>query len=109
MDLVDEQHVAALQTGQESGKIAGFVDHGPGGTFDINAHLFGKNIGQCGFAQSGRTGEQYMFHDVPPPLGRLDKEFQPFTGLLLSHEIAELGGTETYIQIFVGLVQPFFN
>ena len=52
MDLVDEQDVAVLQIGEQSGKIARLGDHRPGGGAKADAHFPGDDLRQRRLAQS---------------------------------------------------------
>ena len=48
MDLVDEQHVAGFQVGQQSGQVARPLEDRTRSTLDRHAHFFGKNGGNLG-------------------------------------------------------------
>lgn len=60
MDLVDKQHVIGFEIGQDSGQIAGPFQNRPGRLPEIDCHFTGDDVGQRGFAQSGRPEEQGM-------------------------------------------------
>ena len=46
VDLVDEQHVAVLQVGEQRGQVAGPGQDGAGGDAEPGAHLGGHDPGQ---------------------------------------------------------------
>ena len=50
VDLVDEQHIALFQVGQQGRKVAGLGDHRPGGGAEIHAQLTRHDLCQGGLA-----------------------------------------------------------
>ena len=58
MDLVDEQHVAGVEVGQQRRQIARALDHRTGGRANVDAHLARDHIGERGLAEPRRTVEQ---------------------------------------------------
>ena len=58
MDLVDEQHVARLQVGQDRGQIAGPGDHRARGRPKADTQFVRDDLRQRGLAQARRTEEQ---------------------------------------------------
>ena len=52
VDLVDEEHVAGLEPGQDGGQVAGPLEGGARGDLDADAHLVGDDAGQGGLAQA---------------------------------------------------------
>ncbi len=55
MDLVDEQHIARLQVGQQRREIAGPFEHRTGGLAQIHAELARQDVRERGLAQSRRS------------------------------------------------------
>ena len=66
VDLVDEQHVALFEIGQERGEIAGFGDDRPGGGAEIHAELARDDLRQRRLAEARRTDEQDMIERFAP-------------------------------------------
>ena len=60
VDLVDEQHVARLQVGEQRGEIAGALDHRPGGGAEADAQLARDDLRQRRLAEAGRAVEQHV-------------------------------------------------
>ena len=60
VDLVDEQHVARLEIGEQRGEIAGLGDHRAGGGAEIDAQFARHDLRQRGLAQARRADEQHM-------------------------------------------------
>ena len=76
MDLVDEQHVARLQVGQERGKIAGALDHRAGGGAKPHPHLARRDLRERRFAETGGSEKQHVVERLAPAARRLDKNPQ---------------------------------
>ena len=55
MDLVDEEHVAAFEVGDDRGEIAGALDRGTRGGAEIDAQLARDDMRERGLAEPGRT------------------------------------------------------
>ena len=60
VDLVDEQHVARLQVGQQRGEIAGALDDRPRGGAEADPQLAGDDLRQRRLAEPGRPEEQHV-------------------------------------------------
>ena len=60
VDLVDEQHVALFEIGQQRREIAGLGDHRTGRGAEIDAELARHDLRQRGLAQARRTDEQHV-------------------------------------------------
>ena len=80
MDFVHEQHIAALQVGENGGEVAGAFQHRAGGLPQTHAHLVGHHVGQGGFAQAGRAEHQQVVEGFLALLGGLEVNLQ-----LLAH------------------------
>ncbi len=52
VDLVDEQHVARLQVGEDRGEVAGALDHRPGGGAEADAEFARDDLRQRGLAEA---------------------------------------------------------
>ncbi len=73
MDLVDEQHVAGFQVGQQSGQVARPLEDRTRSTLDRHAHFFGNDVRQGGLAQPGRTEDQSMVERFLAPFRGADE------------------------------------
>ncbi len=80
MNLVNEEHIARLEIGQQCSQVTGALQHRSGGALDLGTHLLGDDIGQRGLAETGRPEDQHMIQRLATPLGRLDEQFH-----LLAH------------------------
>ncbi len=90
MDLVDEQHVALFQVGQQRGKVAGLGDDGPRGGAEADAQLARHDLGQRGLAEARRPREQHMVERIAARLGGLDEHLEVGARLLLADELAQV-------------------
>jgi hypothetical protein len=57
VDLVDEEHVALVELGEDRRQVAGPLERRAGGDVEVHAHLGGDDAGQRGLAEAGRPGE----------------------------------------------------
>ena len=55
VDLVDEQHVALFEIGEEGCEVAGLGDHRTGRGAEIHAELARHDLGERGLAEAGRA------------------------------------------------------
>src|SRR6185437_6816458 len=60
VDLVDEEHVARLQVGQDGREVPGTLQHGPRGLAQTDAELRGDDVGQCRLAESRWPEDEHM-------------------------------------------------
>ena len=74
VDLVDEQHVARLQVGQQRREVAGALDHRARGGAEPDPHLARDDLRQGGLAEPRRAGKQHMVERLAAGLGRLDED-----------------------------------
>ena len=60
MNLVDEQHIAVLELRENRRQITCSFEGRTRRHLEIGAHLGGDDVGERGFAEAGRTGEEQM-------------------------------------------------
>lgn len=107
VDFVDEENVAFFEAGEEAGEVARFVDGRAGGGTDVYTHLFAKDVGEGGFAESGRAGEEDVVENIPAPARGLHEQFQAFADFVLAHVVGETGGAQTDIEGLIDLDEFF--
>ena len=88
VDLVDEQHVAILEIGEERGEVARPGDHRARGRAEIDAELARDDLGERRLAEAGGPGEQHMVERLAPRARRLDEDFEVGADLGLADELA---------------------
>ena len=109
VDLVDEEDVAPLEVGEDSGEVACFLDLGTGGGVESGADGSGDDVGESGFSQAGRAGEEDVFENVTAALGGSDHKHEPFGDLILSVEVLEAGRPQGQIFRSLGGVDCFLK
>ena len=88
MDLVDEQHVAVFEIGEQRREVA-FGDHRAGGGAEIDAQFARDDLRQRGLAQPRRPDEQHMIERFLARPRRLDEHRKVRARLLLADELGE--------------------
>ena len=89
MNLVDEQHIARFQVGQQGGDIARLFQHRAGGGAQGNTHLIGDNARQGGLAKAGRSKNQRVIQRFTAPLCRLQEDRHLVAHSGLTHVLLE--------------------
>ena len=100
VNLVDEQHVAGFQIGQDRGQIAGLGQNGAGGHAKTDAKLARHDLREGGLAQTGGAVEQGMVHRLAPHLGAFDEHRQIGAGLGLTGEFRQRLGPQGAVGVF---------
>ena len=90
MDLVNEQHVAVRQIGQNAGQVAGPFDGRAAGDADVLPHFSGDNARQRSLAQSGRAVKEDMIQRFPAFQRRFNGNMQVLLHTFL-HDILPQG------------------
>ena len=89
MDLVDEQHIARLQVGQDGGEVAGALDHRAGGGAEADPELARDDLCQGGLAEARRAMQQHMVERFAPAARRLDEHREVLPACPLADELAQ--------------------
>ena len=89
VDLVDEQHVALFQIGEQRREVAGLGDHRAGGGAEVHAELARDDLRQRGLAEPRRADEQHVVERLVARARRLDEHRQIGARLLLADELGE--------------------
>ena len=99
VDLVDEQHVALLQLGEDGGEVTGPLEGRARGDDHRHVELVGDDAGEAGLAQPGRTGEQQVVGGLAAAAGRLQHDRQVLFELGLTHELGEGARSQTVVVV----------
>ena len=105
MDFVNEQHVAFFEIGEQAGEVAGFLNRRAAGSLDVCAHRLGENVGDGGFAEAGRAGQQDVVERLAALLGGGHGNLQALLHLGLAGEIGKERGPQRHFQRGIGFVQ----
>ena len=103
MDLVDEQHIAFFEVGEDGRQVARASDGRSGGGANGGAQLVGHHRGERGLAQPWRAREQDMVRRLAAPLGRRDHDAEGFLHLRLAQIVVEPFRAQGEIQLQVVL------
>src|SRR3954447_14645992 len=89
VDLVEEEHLALTEGGEQGGEVAGPFDRRPGGDPQRCPDLGGKDHRQRRLAEPGRTRQQDVVRRPAALLCRCQDEPELLTHPLLTHELRE--------------------
>ena len=104
VDLVDEQHVAVFEIGEQRGEVAGLGDDRTGGRAEIDAELARHDLRQRRLAEARRTDEQHMVERLAAALGRLDEDLEVGARRRLADELVERLRPQRHVGVFAALV-----
>jgi hypothetical protein len=103
VDLVDEQHLAFLEVGDDCRQVASLLDRRPRGNPHRCVHLVGDHMGECGLSQSRRTVEQDVIERLAPHLCGLDENVEVRLDPLLTEILGEPARAQCTLE------HPFFR
>ena len=89
VDLVDEQHVAVFELGEDRREIARSFERGPRGHVQVYPHLGCDDARERRLSESWRPCEQQMVDGLLASAGRLEHDAQVLLQLSLSDEFVE--------------------
>ena len=89
VDLVDEEHVALLERGQDRRQITLPLERRTGDRADPNSELFAQDEGEARLAQPRRTHEQHVVERLTAGARRLERDRQLFLDPRLADEVVE--------------------
>ncbi len=89
MDLVDEQHVAVVEIGEDGGEVAGPFECGPARDAQRHAELGGDDAGQRRLTGSRRSREEQMVDRLPALARRGEEDLEVLFQALLAHELVQ--------------------
>ncbi|MNC18700.1 hypothetical protein D3C75_666070 [compost metagenome] len=95
VNLVNEQHIALLQIGQQRGQIAGPLNGRTGCCPQVHTQLIGDNIRESRFPQPWRPIQQHMVQRFTAHFGCFYINFQILFNLVLSDIFPQIAGTQT--------------
>ncbi len=101
VDLVDEQHVALFEIGQQRRQIARLGDHRAGGGAKADAELARDDLRQRRLAQPRRADEQHVVERRLALLRRLDEHLEIGPRRRLPDEFGKARGAQRNVEIAV--------
>ena len=89
VNLVDEEHVALFEVGEQRREIAGLGDHRARRGAEIDAELARHDLRQRGLAEPRRADEQHVIERLAPRPRRLDEDAEILPRLFLTDELGQ--------------------
>ena len=89
MNLVDEEHVALLEVGEECREVAGLRDHRPRRGAEIHAEFARHDLRQGRLAQTGRADEEHVIERLVARPRRFDEYCEVLARLLLADKLGK--------------------
>ena len=88
--LVDEQHVAWLERGENTSQVARLIEHWAGGNLKAYAEFVGDDVRQGGLTKSWRAVKQRVVERFATIFCSLNKHLEVLYNALLTAEVMEL-------------------
>ena len=85
-------------------KAVNFIDEKDGrtgGDLDVDAHLVGHHVRQCGLAQAGRPVKEHMVERLAALAGSRDQDAEVFLDIFLTDQISERLRTQGLVEAVV--------
>ncbi len=101
VNLVDEEHVALFEIGEDGGEVAGLRDHRAGGGAEAHPHFARHDLGERSSCQ-GRAGRRTAHGRAPHPRAGAWIRPPDWRGLRLPDEIGEPLRTQGRVGIVLG-------
>ena len=101
MDLVDKQHVALFEVGQQRRQIPRLGDHRTRGRPKPDPQFPCHDLRQRGFAKARRPNKQHVVERRAPALGRFDEDLEIGPRGGLSDELGKAGRPKRDIERLV--------
>jgi predicted ABC-type transport system involved in lysophospholipase L1 biosynthesis ATPase subunit len=101
VDLVDEQHVAALHPRQQRSELALVLDRRAVGGEDVSAQLVTEDLGDGGLAQARRSAQEHVIERLAAPACGLHEHAQVVHHLALADELVEARGPQRAVELAV--------
>src|SRR5687768_840594 len=89
MNLVDEQHIARLQIGEQGGQIAGPLEHGTRGLPQVHAELARQDVRERRLAETRRSEDERMIERFAALHRGLHVDLELRLDLLLANIVRE--------------------
>ena len=102
VDLVDEEHRARLERGQERRDVGLALERRAGGLHERHVELGGDDLRQRGLAEPGRAGQQHVVERLAALGGRLDRDAELLAQRLLADELLQPARAQRGLGVVVG-------
>ena len=98
VNLVDEEHVAMLEPGEDRGEVAAARERGTGGDSKARTHLCGDDPRQGGLAEPRRPSEEHVVDRLVATSSGLEDDRQLLFQFALTNELGEQGEDEARLR-----------
>ena len=99
MDLVDEEHVALAERGEDRGHVALPFERGAGGAAQADAELLADDVGEARLAETGRPDQEEVVEGLAARSRRLERDCKLFLDPLLGDELVEAARPERALEL----------
>jgi hypothetical protein len=89
VDLIDEQHLALFEVGEDRDQVAGLFEHRPRGRAHRDAHFVGDDVGERGLAEARRAVEQHVVEGFVSLTGGRDRHDQVLADARLTDVVGQ--------------------
>ncbi len=89
VDLVDEEHVARLEVGEQRREVARALEHRPGSLAQVHAHLARDDVRERGLAEPRRAEQQHVVERLAARARGLDEDLELPADLFLAYVLRE--------------------
>src|SRR5581483_6195525 len=89
VDLVDEEHVARLERGEDRRQVALALDGGARNRADADAELLADDVREARLAEPGRPDEEHVVERLAARACRRERDLELLLDPLLPHELRE--------------------
>ena len=104
MDLVDEEHVARLERGEDRGDVALPLERRACDLADADAELVAHDLGERGLTEPRRPGEQDVVERLPTCLRRFEGNRELFLDPLLPDEVGQVARAQRPLELLLAAV-----
>ena len=97
MDLVDEEHIALVELGEDADEVGAFRQGRAVGDVDLGANFIGDDVSECGLSKSRRAVQQRVIDRLTALPGGLHRDAELADELFLADVLIEAGGTKRVV------------
>ena len=105
VDLVDEQHIARLERGQDRRQVALALDRRSRDGAQAGAELLPDDVGKARLAEAGRAHQQYVIESLVPCLRCRERDVELLLQPLLPDELVESSRPERAVEVVLLLAE----
>ena len=99
VDLVDEEHVARLERGQDRGDVALPLERRAGDRADADAELLADDVREARLAEPRRADEQHVVERLAPRDRRGEHDLELLLEPLLADELGQVARPQRAVEL----------